>query len=794
MAVSDGQPVNAAVTNAAFVSRTVDSDTIGVVGLNNTTDGDSGAAIGNLQQAVNELGDAVGLVTPNDDTNRKIYASNNVLVDTESHKQNLENLDERFNGTTGHTHDGTDGEGAQISASDLLNINQLQAAYADFSFAGASGNSTDVSASFAAKSPGGNASTAGVITTAPSNKVSIIETASGTEVEDGTGKRVYAKLTEAAGVWTLTYYVNDAGVETAHNLTSTNITVFYREVYTLATRPTIGSDIALIDSLDVVVDFPDAAVAQPGKVSITSQTFGGDKSFNGRLIADAQLSATGQDIATAATIAALSSSKSFVKLTGATVTSIQGIVAGVDGQYLTIHNASTAIVTLKHEDAGASAVDRLTLPNTTDIILNPQESAEVIYSLTDSRWKIKSSSAVSGGTSETNNQDRNIALIEGGVISDSGSAAVEYVNTLAATTTASQSLTGAGTRVAQTFTPSTSGVVDTVTYNIFTNATTGSIRVTICPTSAGTPLHGSPIQVSNTINVSTLTGVTQNVPFTFSTPAAVTGSTVYAAVLEYVVTANANVLAQDNNANPYPGGGVYTFNGATWSASLAATRDFKIKIESSAGAGIDFSADAYIQVPGITDDRNTIPSGTYSVGDGEVLWVDINRTAGGPTNLTVNNDLVTAVDLSSPAGDDRVVIARRANGTLYWGVSGEVGASSSGGSGAISGDLANIVDVADASNLTISSTQNAQIIRIQSDTADTLSTLTATPFGASAPLNNAVLILHGNDNSRPVKVPFSNGAYGSYLNGDCILGENDILAMIWNYDNLRWIELYRSIK
>jgi len=793
MAVSDGQPVNASVTNAAFVSRTVDSDTIGVVGMNNTTDADSGAAIGNVQQAINELGDAVGLASPNDDTNRKVYASNNVLVDTQSHKQNLENLDERFNGTTGHTHDGTDGEGAQISAQSLLDINQLQAAYADFAFAGASGTSTDVSASFAAKSPGGNATTPGVITSAPANKVSIIETATGTEIEDGTGKRVYGRLTEAAGVWTLNYYVNNAGTETAHNLASTNISVFYREVFTLATRPTIGSDIAAIDSLDVVVDIPDAAVAQPGKVSITAQTFGGDKTFNARLIADSALSTSGQNIATAATIAALSSTKSFVKLTGATVTDIQGVTAGLDGQYLTIHNASTAIVTLKHEDAGAIAADRLTLPGAVDITLNPQESADLIYSLTDTRWKVKSSPGGGGASSEAANQDRNIALVAGGTISTTSGAPVTFVDTLAQTTTGSDAMTGAGTRIAQTFTPGSSGTVDLVTYNIFTNATTGSIRCTICPTSGGSPLHGSPIQVSNTILCSTLTGVTQNVPFTFSTPAAVTGGTVYAAVVEYVVTANANVLFQDNNTNPYAGGGVYTFNGATWSAALAATRDFIVKIESTSSTGLDFSADAYIQVPGLSNVRNTIPAGSYAIADGDVLWADILRTAGGATNLTVNSSPVASVDLTSPAGDNRVVFARRIGSTIYWGVSGETGAGA-GGSAAIEGDLSTTVNVPDGSSLSPSLIANSQIIRIQSDTADTLATLSANPFGTSSAVDNAVLILYGSDDTRPVKVPFSNGAYGAVLAGDCTLGEHDILAMIWNSTNLRWIELYRSIK
>jgi len=51
MSVSDGQRVNAQVTNAAFLSRTTDSDTTGVVGLNNAS---SGGLIPNAQQAIND--------------------------------------------------------------------------------------------------------------------------------------------------------------------------------------------------------------------------------------------------------------------------------------------------------------------------------------------------------------------------------------------------------------------------------------------------------------------------------------------------------------------------------------------------------------------------------------------------------------------------------------------------------------------------------------------------------------------------------------------------------------------
>lgn len=104
-----------------------------------------------------------------------------------------------------------------------------------------------------------------------------------------------------------------------------------------------------------------------------------------------------QDVATAATIAQLSASKVVVEMTGSTTTSIQGVNAAHDSKLVTIHNRSTAVVTLKHEDAGATAVDRLKLPSSSDIQIIAQGSVTLFYCTTDSRWKIVSTSEKSNG-------------------------------------------------------------------------------------------------------------------------------------------------------------------------------------------------------------------------------------------------------------------------------------------------------------------------------------------------------------------------------------------------------------
>jgi hypothetical protein len=56
----------------------------------------------------------------------------------------------------------------------------------------------------------------GVVTAAPNNKVDILDQKKDEISHAATGSRIYARLTEAGGVWTLSYYYTDAtGVETA---------------------------------------------------------------------------------------------------------------------------------------------------------------------------------------------------------------------------------------------------------------------------------------------------------------------------------------------------------------------------------------------------------------------------------------------------------------------------------------------------------------------------------------------------------------------------------------------------
>lgn len=131
---------------------------------------------------------------------------------------------------------------------------------------------------------------------------------------------------------------------------------------------------------------------------------------NNDVIFPANIKTPKEDVATAAVISQLDSAKTFYRFTGSTATEVQGILAGDDGQIITIHNSSSAIVTFKHDDAGAVAADRFIFTDDTDIELDPDSSIEFIYDITQAKWVIKSGA---GTTKLVGYQEVPIGVVNG---------------------------------------------------------------------------------------------------------------------------------------------------------------------------------------------------------------------------------------------------------------------------------------------------------------------------------------------------------------------------------------------
>lgn len=147
-------------------------------------------------------------------------------------------------------------------------------------FGGApAGASDDVSALFAAETPGGGTAVRGVVTTAPLNYVTVVDQ-NGDEILHNTGARMFGRLTEAAGTWTLTYlYVDAAGAEQSMDPSADTAGVAPTDIRLIGTpkvysrndpaRPLFSSSVARLSD-QLAGDIPYATEAAPGKVQLAA--------------------------------------------------------------------------------------------------------------------------------------------------------------------------------------------------------------------------------------------------------------------------------------------------------------------------------------------------------------------------------------------------------------------------------------------------------------------------------------------------------------------------------------------
>lgn len=279
MTVSNGQLANQTTFNNAFASKSADNTLTGIQTLANVAAA-SGSSITNQQREHNAIASFVGASINAVYNILPSWSSNIVGLSTNTLKARAEALTLKFSGTGGHAHTGADGQGDTVSSLSLSSFNQYFAEWGTFDITSAVGLDDTITTQMTGKTAGGGASTLGVPTSAPNNRCEIRSKDTGLYVEDAGGQRVYGRITEAAGVWTITYYTNESGTETAHSLSSQNISVYFIEVYNSSTRPTFGSYQGFLGSLDLTADIVDATATVAGKVSTTAQIWAGLKTFN----------------------------------------------------------------------------------------------------------------------------------------------------------------------------------------------------------------------------------------------------------------------------------------------------------------------------------------------------------------------------------------------------------------------------------------------------------------------------------------------------------------------------------
>lgn len=242
MGVLDGQPVDAATTNPAFLDANQDDTALGIISLANGQPA-SGAPIGNVQGSLNNLLTGTGATETTPGTQ---YSSNTVITDGDSHETALGKIDAKFDDTTGHAHDGTPGNGAPITPTSIVGIPLFGTYVQGANLLGVVGTSIDVSALLIGQTPSNNSTTEGVVVNAPHNRVLLLSALAPSYEErlrDGSQNPIYGRLTEAAGVWTLSFFVINGGVETVHNFAaSVDLLWFYQKLFKRIENAPVYSD------------------------------------------------------------------------------------------------------------------------------------------------------------------------------------------------------------------------------------------------------------------------------------------------------------------------------------------------------------------------------------------------------------------------------------------------------------------------------------------------------------------------------------------------------------------------
>jgi hypothetical protein len=388
MSVSNGQTANATTFNGAFVSKVVNSTTIGQVTLANA-DGSSGSSVTNIQRELNALNSFLGKSSNVAYNTLPTWVNNDVGASSDPVFDRVDSLTVKFNSSTGHRHTGAAGDAPAIAASALIGLNYYRAEWQTFSISGASGTSFDITSAVSGKVAGGGNNSVGVIVDEPNNRCVIVDLDTETAIEDAGGQRVFGRITEASGAWDLSFYTNEAGSAVLHNLASNDLRVYFKEVFTLNTIPTVGADIGQIPSLDLTADIINASATQAGKVSIGTQTFAGAKTFTGNVIAQALL--IGDLVVDSTTTAGgntVTPTKLITKFTDASLTGISAIVEGVTNQLFMITNAAGGTVTIVNEDTGYTAARRILTGTGADLEMEDGSSIILYYDDDSSRWRV----------------------------------------------------------------------------------------------------------------------------------------------------------------------------------------------------------------------------------------------------------------------------------------------------------------------------------------------------------------------------------------------------------------------
>src|SRR5271166_5793023 len=165
MGVLDGQNVDQAVTNPAFINKNIDDVMPNQLGFNRLA---SGSSIADIQAAVNKLYTATGV--SESQTGTVYNATASTINNGDPYQTALTKLANKFDPATGHHHTGAAGDGPLLTGSSFGSIPLLGYIEQGTTFTAGTGTSDNVTSLMTGKMSSSGPTVLGVCTIAPQNK------------------------------------------------------------------------------------------------------------------------------------------------------------------------------------------------------------------------------------------------------------------------------------------------------------------------------------------------------------------------------------------------------------------------------------------------------------------------------------------------------------------------------------------------------------------------------------------------------------------------------------------------
>ena len=363
--ISDGQPVNASASNSAWVSKTGDDAKSGKLDLTNPT---SGPTVTNVQQTINDINDDLGTLQT-------------TIPALQSDVADLQTL-------SGVPDDSTDlGTFTGVTIPDNVNNKvAIQALETEVELKENLANK-GVADGYASLDSGGKVP----VTQLPNSIMEYLGTWNAStntpSLADGVGN--------AGDV----YIVDVAGTQ---DLGSGNITFSVSDwiVYngTIWQKSSNSNSVVSVNGFTgvVVLDLDDV-----NDVSLTAPASREVLQYDGADWVNVNLDLSANDNATGSNVTLTAVASSIVRLTNASLVSIDMIPAGYSAQKFVLTNA-TSVPVLISNDIGATAADRILTGTGADLTIANDASVILVYDITSSRWRIVGGSGSGSGSGGIN--------------------------------------------------------------------------------------------------------------------------------------------------------------------------------------------------------------------------------------------------------------------------------------------------------------------------------------------------------------------------------------------------------